>query len=75
MGKNTGFYKMMAAAEAMERTVWDDDFMQYDSTTAYSTENYDITGDDWTAVQDIFGANGDAMERYAEGMIDWNLWN
>lgn len=64
MKKNTnGYHKIMVATEEMKRAV----------AGAYDTENTYMASDDWRAVQDIFGANDNAMERYAEGMIDGNI--
>lgn len=70
MKKNTDFFKAM---KAIEREMLDGDFMQYDSTAAYNTEDLELASDDWTAMQDIFGTNDNAMERYAEGMVDGNI--
>ena len=72
MTKNnhSSFYKAMKIAERESISA---DYMQYDNTVAYSTEDHDMISDDWDAVQNIFGTNDTVMERYAEGMVDGNI--
>ena len=67
---HSSFYKAMKIAE---RESLSTNFMQYDNTVAYSTEDNDMISDDWNAVQNIFGTNDTAMERYAEGMVNGNI--
>ena len=70
MKYKTDFFKAM---KVVERETRYGDFMQYDNTAAYNTENRELISDDWTAVQDIFGEHDTIVERYTAGMVDGNI--
>ena len=65
--------RFFRAMRAIEYTARHDDVMQYDDTTAYNTEDRGMTGEDWTAVNDIFGTDDTVIERYVDGMVDGNI--
>lgn len=74
MNNSNNFFRAMRVIDrALERDAQNDDIAAYDEVTAYNTEDRGMTGEDWTAVNDIFGTHDTVIERYADGMVDGNI--